>query len=230
MNWFSKFITSSIGQKIVMSLTGLFLITFLIAHLVGNLQLLKPDGGLAFNEYAYFMTTNPLVKTVSYGLYFFILLHAIQGLMLWAKNRKARGNAKYAVSKAKTASTHAPSFAGNNMALLGTIILIFLGIHMGDFWFAMKFGHVDYMPGTEIKDLYSKVVVSFKQWWIVAIYVVSMIALVFHLMHGFWSAFQTLGLTHKKYAGLIKTIGLIISILIPLGFAILPIWMFLTNS
>ena len=74
MKWLINFLTSSIGRKLIMSLTGLFLIIFLLVHLVGNLQLLANDGGDSFNSYAYFMTTNPLIKTVSYGLYFFIIL------------------------------------------------------------------------------------------------------------------------------------------------------------
>ena len=80
-----------------MSLTGLFLIVFLIIHLLGNLQLLANDGGESFNSYAYFMTTNPVIKTVSYGLYFFILLHAFLGIVIWWKNKAAKGSS-YAVS------------------------------------------------------------------------------------------------------------------------------------
>ena len=82
MNWFTKFLSSSIGQKVVMSLTGIFLMLFLVVHLIGNLQLLKNDGGEAFNAYACFMTHNPLIKTISYSLYAFILLHAWQGISL----------------------------------------------------------------------------------------------------------------------------------------------------
>ncbi len=204
-----------------MSLTGLFLVTFLLAHLSGNLQLLNPDGGKAFNEYAKFMTSNPLIKTVSYGLYAGILLHAIQGLLLWSKNRKAKG-VKY---KAKSGS--GTTWASRNMALLGTLILIFLFIHMGDFWWKMHMGEVPLMAGSnDVKDLYLKVDTSFSQWWIVLIYVLSMIGLIFHLQHGFSSAFQTLGLNHKKYTPLIKGVGNFIAFVIPTLFAIIPILMF----
>ena len=96
--WFANFLTSSIGKKLLMSLSGLFLILFLPVHLIGNLQLLTKDAGVSFNLYSYFMTHNPLIKTVSYLLYFSILLHTIQGLLLWRKNKKARGNIGYAVS------------------------------------------------------------------------------------------------------------------------------------
>ena len=86
MSWITDFFTSSIGRKIIMSLTGIFLILFLLIHLIGNLQLLAGDGGEAFNVYAYFMTHNPLIKSISYGLYFFILLHSVVGILLWWKN------------------------------------------------------------------------------------------------------------------------------------------------
>lgn len=132
VNWFSRFITSSIGQKLIMSLTGLFLIIFLIVHLIGNLQLMSDDGGQAFNEYAYFMTHNPLIKTVSYGLYAFILLHAIQGIMLWRRNKSARGGEGYAVKVNRVAGNNS-RVSSVYMGALGTVILIFILIHMYQF-------------------------------------------------------------------------------------------------
>ncbi len=232
MDWFIRFLTSSIGQKVVMSLTGLFLISFLAVHLVGNLQLLTADEGQSFNEYAFFMTSNPLIGGLSYGLYAGFLLHAIQGLALYFKNRKARGTQKYAVSALQTASKHAPGRSSSHMALLGTLILVFMGIHLGDFWYSMKFTDeietvVYGEAGTAgVKNLYYKVSQSFSQWWIVLIYVASMVVLSMHLMHGFWSAFQTLGLNHGKYTPLLKAAGMIYSIVVPLAFAIIPIYMY----
>ena len=198
--WITKFLTSSIGRKLLMSLTGLFLITFLAVHLIGNLQLLIDDGGQQFNVYAKFMTTNPLIKTVSYGLYFFIILHAVQGIMIWMKNRSARGS-RYAVSNRVSSS-----FASRNMGPLGVIILVFIILHMFQFWFKMKTGALATVvyDGVEMNNLYAPVAEAFSQWWYVVIYVVSMIIIGFHLIHGFQSAFQTLGLNHKKYTPLIK--------------------------
>jgi len=222
MNWLSNFLTSSIGRKLIMSLTGLFLILFLVVHLAGNLQLLINDQGRAFNLYAYSMTHNPIIKVISYGNYFFILLHAIQGILIALKNRSAKGS-RYAVSTNESAS-----WASKNMALLGTLILAFLCIHMGDFWFKMKFTDqlamlayegVDY----KVKDLYTQVSTSFSQWWIVLIYLIGLIVLAFHLKHGFQSAFQTLGLNHKKYTPFIQSVGSLYSVIIPLGFALIPI-------
>lgn len=227
MSWIINFLKSSIGRKLVMSLTGLFLIVFLFVHLIGNLQLLYSDGGEAFNKYAHFMTSNPLIKFTSIGLYGFILLHTFQGLLIYFSNKGAKST-KYAVSTNENAS-----WASKNMALLGTLVLAFLCIHMGDFWFKMKIGWTNNVVyegmDYEVQDLYEKVVFSFSKLWLVIIYLLGMVALGFHLNHGFSSAFQSLGLNHKKYTPLIKAIGKGYSILIPLAFAIIPIYIFFTN-
>ena len=209
-----------------MSLTGIFLITFLTVHLVGNLLLLYNDGGEAFNTYAYFMTHNPFIKAVSYGLYVFILLHACQGILLAIYNKKAKGS-KYAVNTYENGS-----WVSKNMALLGILIFAFLMLHMGDFWFKMKFTEQLDMVNYDgfdyaVKDLYARVSVAFEQLWIVAAYLVGLLALAFHLWHGFESAFQTLGLRHKKYTPLISTVGKIYAILVPLGFAIIPLYIYI---
>lgn len=224
MNWFTRFFTSSIGQKLIMSLTGLFLIVFLVVHLSGNLQLLADDGGEAFNTYTYFMTHNPVILTISYLLYTFILLHAIQGIVIKLNNRGARST-RYEYN-----SNENKSFASRNMAQLGLLILVFLGIHMGDFWYSLKFGDVEtikYASFSEpVKDIYAQVESSFAIPWIVIVYVISMIGLGFHLWHGFESAFRTLGVRHSKYTPIIDTVGKIYSVAIPLGFAIIPLYYF----
>lgn len=233
MNWFVQFLTSSIGKKLIMSLTGLSLVLFLPVHLGGNLQLLNDDGGESFNHYAEMMGTNPLVQLSAKGLYFFILLHAVQGILIYLKNRKATG-VKYAV-KAKANAT----WASKNMIWLGILLLVFLGIHMGDFWFATKFQEwpvaeagremVSYNVeghAVELKNLYGKVQWSFSNPIIVAVYIISMIGLAFHLLHGFSSAFQTLGLNHKKYTPFIEMVGKAYSIIIPLLFALIPVMMY----
>jgi len=223
MSWLSDTLTSTIGRKLVMSLTGLFLIIFLIVHLAGNFQLLADDGGEAFNEYAKFMTSNPIIKTASYGLYAFILLHIAMSIALARKNRAARP-----VGYDKVKGSANSSFSSRNMGILGFIILVFLVIHMRSFWFEMKFGT---MPVDEFgnKDLYLIVKEAFSQWWYVALYVVCMIGLAFHLSHGFSSAFQTLGINHKKYTPFIKKLGIVYAILIPAAFASIPLIMFFNS-
>jgi len=226
MSWVSSFLTSSLGKKLIMSLTGLFLILFLVVHLAGNLQLLYNDGGAAFNAYAYFMTHNPLIKTISYGLYAFILIHAVQGWLLWRQNQVARGSERYAVKVTRTVKTS--GFASKNMGWLGTIIFVFIAIHMYQFWLQMKLDRLSYVTvdGKEVKDLYEPVVYAFTNPGFVIFYVASMLVIAFHLWHGFQSAFQTLGVNHRKYTPAIKFVGKVYSVLIPLGFATIPVYMF----
>jgi succinate dehydrogenase / fumarate reductase cytochrome b subunit len=221
MNWFTKFLSSTLGKKLIMALTGLFLISFLIIHLIGNLQLLHDDGGRAFNIYAKFMTSNPLIKTVSYLLYTSILVHALWALFLSLQNRKARG-AGYAITNKSS------EWSSRNMGILGTIILIFTVIHMRQFWAEMHWGSVPMATydGVEVKDLYTIVAFAFDQPVYVILYVVCMVALAFHLWHGFSSAFQTLGLNHLKYNGVINFVGRTLAIVVPAAFAWIPIAMF----
>lgn len=226
MNWFSKFLSSSIGQKYIMSLTGLFLMLFLVVHLIGNFQLLKHDDGEAFNSYAYFMTHNPLIKIISYSLYAFILIHAIQGIMLWRNNRAARGDVRYAVHHTRPSER-----ASRNMAWLGIVIFVFLVIHLLQFWWKMKMGVLPpvMVKGHDmpIQNLYAPVAAAYSNLMWVLFYVVCMGIIAMHLWHGFWSSFQTLGINHPRYTPLIKTIGYIYAIGIPIGFALIPILFFL---
>ena len=223
MNWFVRFLTSSVGQKYIMGLTGLFLIAFLIVHLSGNLQLLANDGGESFNVYAAFMSHNFIIRIISIGLYTFIILHAVQGILLAIQNRKAKG------LKYKKGTPAGASWAAKNMALLGILIFAFLCIHMGDFWWKMRFtdqlAMVTYEGRAEpVEDIYTRVNVAFQQPWLVIIYVIGVIALCFHLIHGFQSAFQSFGLNHKKYTPLIKGIGIVFSIIVTAGFALIPLY------
>jgi len=228
MSWFSKFLSSSIGQKVIMSLTGIFLMLFLVVHLIGNLQLLKDDGGEAFNTYAFFMTHNMLIKIISYSLYAFILWHAVQGIRIWLNNRSARGKVRYAVNH-----TRGSERSARNMAWFGIIIFVFIILHMYQFWLQMKMG---VLPPVDVAaydhpvaNLYTPVKDAFQNGGYVLFYVISMVIIGLHLWHGFWSSFQTMGINHPRYNGLIKTIGYIYSIGVPAGFALIPLWMYFTN-
>lgn len=223
MTWFTKFLSSSLGKKLFMALTGLFLILFLAVHLAGNLQLLNDDGGKSFNIYAEFMSTNPLIQFVSKGNFAFIILHAVWALVLTVQNRKARGPQGYA----KVASTSS-IWASRNMGILGTFILIFIVIHLKDFWAEMHFGGVSTVnyDGHEVRDLASLVNLWFSKAWYVGLYVFCMGALGFHLWHGFASAFQTLGLNHLKYNAVISFVGKTFAVVVPALFAWIPIAMF----
>ena len=227
----SSLITSSIGKKYLMALSGLFLCLFLVGHLLGNLQLFisGQQGADNFNLYAKFMTTNPLVKVLSYLTYFSILFHIVDGLLLTIQNRRARPK-KYIMEKGKANS----SWASRNMALLGTILLVFIVTHMQNFWYVMHFGNIKLVniDGLAIKDLHTVVMDFFNPAknsmaaLMVGLYVFAMAAMGYHLQHGFSSAFQSLGLNHEKYNPIIKTIGTTFCVLVPTAFASIPVYLF----
>jgi len=223
MSWFTDTFGSTIGRKLLMSLTGLFLIIFLTVHLLGNIAIFNDDGGLAFNAYAVFMGHNPLIKIVSYALYISILLHAIIALWLWIINKIARP-VGYAVSNANENST----WASRSMLLLGSLVFIYIVIHLKDFWWHYKMGG-DYdfsMDTNGNRNLYGLVILQFQSLITLIIYLVGLIALAIHLWHGFESAFQTLGLQHQRYTPAIKLIGKLFSIIVPSGFAAMPIYVY----
>ena len=203
--------------------TGLFLCIFLIGHLVGNLQLIfitGEEGQLAFNDYAKFMTTNPAVKILSYLTYFSIIAHAIDGIVLTIQNKKARP-VKYVYNRPDKNS----KWASRNMAVLGTILLVFIATHMMNFWYEMHFGTIG-MDSAGNKDLHTVVFAYFRSemgLWFTLFYVFSMIATAFHLNHGFQSAFQSFGWNHPKYSPIIKKTGTLFSLLVPALFAIIPL-------
>jgi len=227
MNWLTQALSSTLGKKLIMALTGLFLVMFLTGHLLGNMQLFKDDGGQAFNEYAKFMTTNPLIKILSYVTYFSVLFHVINSVRLTLNNWKSRP-VSYAVNRRGENS----DWSSRNMGILGTLILIFLIIHMRSFWYEMHYGvmpMVEYEGGGQIKDLYIITAAAFKELWYVILYVICMFALGYHLVHGFQSAFQTLGLTHPKYTPLVKFLGFAYAVIVPLLFAAMPVFLYLKS-
>lgn len=227
MNWILSIFNSSTGRKLVMSLTGLFLSFFLLIHMSGNFLLFSDDGGRAFNEYTKFMTSFPLIRVASILTFIGILFHIVDGVLLTMRNRKARPE-KYAYSKMGGSS----SWSSRNMGILGLIIFFFLILHLKSFWFAMKFGSVPMVTydGVVYKDLYTVVIAAFSQWWYVAIYLIALIAIGLHLVHGVQSGFRSLGLVHPKYTPLIKGIGYLLAIGVPIGFATQPIFIFLRES
>ena len=259
MSEFKQTFNSSLGKKLIMALTGLFLCTFLIVHLGGNLLLFKHDGGYAFNVYANFLTHFPPIEVIAYLLYLSILVHALYALILTIKNRKARP-VGYAVKASDNAS-----WSSKNMGLLGSVLFLFIVIHMSDFWYRYKFTSsvnykeyrtdlssgvtqsVEFTPASpdfensvqtinnfeivRVKDLHARVQESFSQLWYVIFYVIAMVAVSFHLLHGFQSAFRTLGWVHRKYTPIVEFIGTwLFAVIIPLGFAAMPVVYYFTRS
>ncbi len=223
MNWNTLF-SSSIGKKLQMGLTGIFLILFLLVHCYINAQIFWNDGGQKFNEAAHFMANNPLIRISELGLFAFLILHTIQGLSLYFKNKSRRTQA-YKVSAGNATS----KWFSRSMAILGTLILLFLVMHLNHFWVPSRITGLETynFNGVEYHNLYAKMQLQFKDAMVVAIYTLGCISLAWHLLHGFYSAFQTLGLASFKYKALIKSVGIVFSILIPLLFASMPIAFFL---
>lgn len=296
----SALLKSSLAKKYWMALTGLFLCLFLTGHLAGNLQLLVPNNALNFNKYALFMTTNPAVKLLSYLTYISILFHAIDGFILTYQNVKARP-----IGYAKNTPSKNSSFSSRNMAVLGTIILVFIITHMVNFWEKMHFDRnmplvakttdngmgqkqiqlvgtkdspipflntngeyvisenfiktvkeqtqgkydlqlvnnttlVNKVDGEIVfegyKDLYKITIAFFKSeakfmgvipkegLVFTILYVLAMATLAFHLLHGFKSAFQSLGINNPKYNSAIKGFGTFFAIVVPVLFAVIPVY------
>lgn len=215
-----KPLLSSISQKFIMALAGIFLMLFLIVHLSTNLLMLAGDGGDAFGEAVDFMTSNPLIKVTEYVLFAAFLIHIIIGFALQLHNYYSRP-----VKYRKNIRSDTSVFS-RYMFHTGIIILIFLVIHLLNFFF-IRAGLVsvpDYAESAH--DFYPMAVQLFQNPWYSAIYLVSFVFLGFHLKHAFQSAFQSLGLNHTKYTPAIKVIGLIYALVISVGFAIIPIYFF----
>ncbi|QBQ40910.1 succinate dehydrogenase cytochrome b subunit [Sphingobacterium psychroaquaticum] len=215
---------TTLSRKMIMALTGAFLCLFLTIHFLGNLQLfMAPENArIQFNAYSHFLSNNPLIKLVSYVLYLSIIVHLIDSILITIKNKKA--GTTYQQDRRKRAS----KWYSRNMGILGTIILIFLVIHFKNFWYVYKFGHAP-LDSNGQKDLYEIVVTTFQEWWYVVIYVISMIALCYHLIHGIYSAARTFGLYHPKYVRWVKYIGITFSVVVCTGFALMPIYIFFTS-
>ncbi len=213
------YFSSKIFQKALAALSGGFLVLFLVGHLAGNLQLFIPGelGQKQFNAYALFMTTNPAVIALSYVTYTSIILHSILTVYLVIKSKFARP-IKYQVSSGSSNS----SWASRNMAFLGTMLLIFIIIHLRSFWYEMHFGDIG-IDKWGNKDLHTVTVSAFQNIFYTGFYILSMFMLAFHLSHGVGSAFQTLGLNTSKYEKSITFFGKGIAIIIPLIFATIPI-------
>jgi succinate dehydrogenase / fumarate reductase cytochrome b subunit len=211
----SALIKSSIGKKLLMSLTGLFLITFLIIHATINGMIWFNDGGQTFLFYAHFMGTNLIVRTLEIGLFAGLLLHIADGLILWKQNREARP-VKYAYS-VPPATT---KWYSRSMGLLGTLILIFLIIHLRNFWGPNRLNQ--FTTGEEL-NLFAEMKEHFSSLPMVLFYLFACFSLFWHLLHGFRSAFQSLGLNHVKYNGVIDVAGTVFSVVISIVFAMMPV-------
>jgi len=217
------FLSSSIGKKLIMSLSGLFLIVFLVVHLIMNLtMLLDPVDGTVYNKAANFMSTNPIIKVMEPILALGFFIHILYGIVVQINNWSARGNNKYAKVNQKESST----WASRNMIWLGVFVFAFLVVHIINYYAVIKFGEppVTHVDGVEMHDTFKLVASLFEFWWYDLIYIIGFISLGLHLHHAFWSAFQTIGWNNKIWRRRLEVIGDIYSIIIVVGFTIIPLY------
>lgn len=223
----SAIFKSSLIRKYWMGLTGLFLIIFLVVHAGINAMIFFNDSGATFNQWAHFMGTNLIIRTAEIGLFAGLLLHIADGLLLFFQNRKARP-VRYAFEKASASST----WYSRSMALLGTLILLFLVVHLAHFWVRTRITELSIdqkdvvIDGHVYENLYGEMVLIFSDPLVVVIYVLGCVALFWHLLHGFRSAFQSLGLGQHKYKNTIALLGDAFSVIISVLFASMPVAMY----
>lgn len=213
MNRIADFYTSSVGKKLLVGLTGFFLMSFLVVHLYLNLFLFASDSGRTYDAYSEFMATYPLVRPLEIILFAGFVLHAILGVYLWYVNRKVRPQ-KYAVNRAGESS----ALSSRIMFWTGAFVLLFLVIHINTFFVRSRFQD---MTGTTMFELIRG---AFGNVWYVSFYTVALVFLAYHLKHGFQSAFQTYGIRVPRYQKLIDVIAAIFWLLIPAAFASMPLY------
>jgi len=218
MTWKQLF-TSSIGKKFTMGFTGIFLILFLIVHAGLNSCIFLNDGGATFDAAAHFMSHNWIMRFLEIGLFAGLIMHIVQGLMLWSQNNKARP-VQYQFNQPSKNS----KWYSRSMGILGTLLLLFLVMHLSHFYVSTK---MSLYGGRPEKSLFEEMKEVFSHQWIVALYLIGVISLFWHLYHGFQSAFQTLGMHHKKYTPIINKAGFIYALIICLLFALMPVSMYM---
>lgn len=215
----SSIITSSIGKKILMATAGIFLLLFLLVHLSINLLVVLFDDPMVFNRAAHFMGTNIVIKIAEIVLFGAILLHVIYALILQVQNWIARPKRYLRSNYSNT------SFFSKFMIHTAAIILVFWVIHFADFYFKAKFGHAAevVVDGVIYHDFASEVVEKFKLLPFVIFYIAAFIFLGFHLIHGFQSAFKTLGIDNRKYTPVIQALAVVYTTVVVAGFTAIPL-------
>lgn len=209
---------TTVGRKVLMAVTGLFLITFLVVHLAGNLLLLRNDGGAAFNAYAEFMSTNPLIRVLEIALFAGFVVHIYQGLYFIFTERRSRPQG-YTLNHASANS----SIFSRTMRLSAIVVLVFLVVHLRHFFVEHR------LLGTPL-TMYESCKIAFENPYYSAFYVLSMVLLAFHLAHGFYSGFQTLGLVlSKRIERVIRWAAAGFAFLVPLGFAVIPLYFLISK-
>lgn len=240
-----KLFSTAVGKKVAMALTGLALCIYLVLHLVGNLLLLMGAG--TFNGYAHLLTSIPILPLIEIGLLVIFLIHIYEGIKVSLENRKARPVGYEVKVWARNKSGDDPksrkSVSSTTMMWTGIIILVFVALHVWHFKYGKFYAVSNVAVGTgnagvatsnaspqqteeQVRDLAYLVITEFKKPLILALYVVSMIALGLHLYHAFSSAFQSLGVSNQRYRRILYVTGQIFTVVVAGGFALLPIWVY----
>lgn len=229
---FKKALSSPVGRKLMMSISGIALVLFVIVHLLGNLTLFLPEGAPAdhaFNQYARgFEAMGPVLYVIELGLLAVIVVHIGWGITTWWKNRKARSD-DYAAGQESKGGPSNLSLASKNMIVTGGVLLVFLVVHIWNFRIGKvlhgdKYTHED---GEQYYDLYGLVLDLFEDPLWVAFYVITIAFLAFHVRHGFWSALQSLGAMKPEWSKPIYALGLLVAVVLTLGFIGIPLYMYL---
>ena len=223
MKW-SEFFTSSVGKKLIMSLTGISLIAFLVVHVGINACIWANDGGEMFNKASHFMGTTIVIRILEVGLFAGLILHIVQGLVLEVQNRSRRKTG-YAVKLGNRGS----KWYSRSMGLLGTLLLFFLVMHLSHFWVPSRFTDLPTVDidGKEIANQYADIIRVFQSPLVDVLYILGCASLLYHLLHGFQSAFRTLGVPNGKYIDIIRVVGYIFAVVVSVAFAMMPVSVYL---
>ncbi|MFA5670028.1 MAG: succinate dehydrogenase cytochrome b subunit [Balneolaceae bacterium] len=212
---------SQFFRKTIIALTGLFLCAFLLVHLSANSILLLPESIARdlYNSYSTTLRESPFIKIIAYLLYLSIILHAFYALLVTLKNRKAKAE-KYVVNHSKENST----WTSQNMGLIGIVILLFIVVHLANFWARIKLGMGEEVRLDSLgnKDVYEVTYSLFQNIYYVIFYTVIAIPLALHIHHGLKSAFKTLGFYHKKGLNIVAKVSVIFAVIMAVGFGIIP--------
>lgn len=220
-----RFFLASIGRKFLMSVTGIFLLLFILVHLTINLLLIFDDTGALYNQGAHFMVSNPLIRVVEPVLALGFVIHILWSLLITWQNWKARP-----VKYKRMDSSSASSWSSRNMLILGSLVFVFLAIHIVNFYIKIRFtGSPLLEEGISgeggMENTYALVKALFTgSLWYCLLYITGAVLLGLHVTHGFWSAFQTIGFNNKHWINRLLWIARIYAILVATGFSIIPLY------
>jgi succinate dehydrogenase / fumarate reductase cytochrome b subunit len=226
----NRLFSSTLGRKYLMGASGFALVLFIIVHLLGNLTLYAHNGD-PFNSYASKLAgLGELLLVAEVGLAAVILIHIWAAIQVTLRNKTSRP-IPYAVERSKNGPTK-NTVASRNMWISGIVLAVFLGIHLYQFRFGpdVADGYTSTVNGVMVRDLYRVTVETFVQLKWTVFYVLCMIFFGFHFRHGFWSAFQSLGLMNPRWSKPIYALGFVLAIVFSFGFLFIPIYIYATQG